>query len=156
MSTPSTRYKSEADDSAGPAKKVVIPTDGDAQVIEEISGGVDLHGLTKDLAFLEERVKVLVYPVNDGQSVSRLVSVGVNGEKMYLIAGKPKWVKRKHIAQLIKARPDVIYHTSDDPSAERMNIMTRQSTSKYNFEVLEDTPRGQAWLNHYRQIWQKR
>jgi hypothetical protein len=153
MAIVSKRYGSEADDSTGPARSVEIPADGEARVIEDAPAGVQLDALFRDLTFMEEKVQIVLHPVNDGQNTTRLVSVGNNGVKQYIMAGTPQWIKRKFVAQLIKARPDIIYHQSDDPSAERLNMLTRQSTSRYNFDVVEDSARGKTWLNEYRRRW---
>lgn len=154
MAAPSTRYRTEADDSSGKEQKLVIPTDGEARVEgivnPEPASALQNHTKLEKLAFLEEKVLILVHPPQSEHDTARLISVGVNGKKQYILAGEPKWVRRKYVEQLVKARPDHISHRSDDPFAERANIMSKISTSRYNFDVLQDTAKGAAWLAELR------
>lgn len=118
----------------------------EAGVVDKVPAGADLKKLFQDLAFLEEKVLIMLYPSQVEGDTTRLTSVGVNGSKVYLMAGKPTWVRRKHVGQLVKARPDFITHRTDDPNDPRPNVMGKISTSRYNFDVIEDSRQGRMWL----------
>lgn len=145
MATASYR-KVSADPIAGPMKALET---GEKQ-IDEVPQGVDYKALFADEAFMGEYVSIMLHPTQDTSETG--VPVSVNGRRVYLIPGRPMKVRRIYIAQLIKARPDIIIHRSDDPYAPESehNRMYRQSTSRYNFDVLEDTPRGVGWLKELR------
>jgi len=86
------------------------------------------------------------------------VPVSVNGDRVSLKPGRPQVVRRYHVAQLLKARPDIVIHRSDDYNAreEDMNMMYRQNTSRYNFDVIEDTTQGAAWCRELRTHYQQK
>lgn len=130
----------------GPVEAVETPSAGEALMVDEIPKGVDYKQLMADEAFMNEKVLIMVYPSQVEGDTSRLVSVGVNGKKVYLLAGKPSYVRRFHVAQLLKARPDFVTHRTDDPNDPRPNVLTKVSTSRYNFDVVEDSGKGRMWL----------
>jgi hypothetical protein len=131
MPSLSSPRKLEADDSAGPLRAI---EEGDP-VIDEVPRGVSWRGLFADEKFMNELVTIMLHPSQDTSEMG--VPVSVNG---------------LHVAQLLKARPDIVIHRSDDPYAPETehNRMYRQSSSRYNFDVLEDTPRGIMWLKELR------
>jgi hypothetical protein len=146
MPSLSSPRKLEADDSAGPLRAI---EEGDP-VIDEVPRGVSWRGLFADEKFMNELVTIMLHPSQDTSEMG--VPVSVNGLRAYLIPGRPMKVRRLHVAQLLKARPDIVIHRSDDPYAPETehNRMYRQSSSRYNFDVLEDTPRGIMWLKELR------
>lgn len=145
MATASHR-KLSADDTPGPIKAISEQAPG----IDEVPQGADYTKLFADEKFMQEFVTILLHPTQDISEVG--VPVSVNGKRVYMIPNRPIQIPRTHVAQLLKARPDVVIHRSDDfgaPEAQH-NRMFRQSTSRYNFEVLKDTPKGIAWLRELR------
>lgn len=144
MSTAPNRRLS-ADDSAGPIKDIQL----DKPQIEEVHD-TDLHRLFADVAFMEERVLIVLHPGLDESEIG--VPVSVNGDRVYIIPGRPTWVKRKHVGQLVKAKPDYVNHRQDSPDGPEamMNRFQKRTTSRYNFDVEQDTPKGIAWLKEYR------
>lgn len=137
------RNSTEAEDMTGPYEAIETPEVG---IVDKVPSGSDIKALFRDLAFLEEYVTIMLYPSMVEGDTTRLISVGVNGSKVYLLAGKPTKVRRKHVGQLVKARPDFITHRTDDPNEARPNVMGKVSTSRYNFDVVEDSMRGRMWL----------
>lgn len=135
-----------ADDSTGAVKAI---EDGDPG-IDEIPKGIDYKKLFADEAFMNELVTIVLLPGADPSETG--VPVSVNGLRVYIVPGRPTKVRRLHIAQLIKARPDIVTHRSDDYNAPEteLNRMYRYSTSRYNFDVIEDTPKGAAWTRELR------
>jgi len=148
----SPRRRVEADDTPGPIEAIVEKAPG----IDEVPKGTDYKKLFAEEKFMNELVTIILHPGLDASEIG--VPVGVNGKRVYITPGRPCKVPRTHIAQLVKARPDTINHRSDDYNApeQQMNIMYKQSTSKYNFDVIEDTPKGAAWLRELRAHHQRR
>ncbi len=141
------RTRLSADDSSGIKKAVVETTPG----IDEIPQGTDYKTLFANEAFMNEWVPIVLLPSSDPSEVG--VPVSVNGRRVYIIPGQLTKVPRTHIAQLVKARPDTITHQSNDYGApeSQQNRMYRQSTSRYNFDVVNDSAQGIAWLRELRQ-----
>ena len=152
MITAKTQRKLEADDSAG----IIHTMDDDGPFIDEIPKGVDYKKLFADEAFMAEQVLILLHPTQDMSEIE--VPVSVNGKRVPIIPNRPTRIPRTHVAQLLKARPDVVNHRSDNPQENEryMNRMYRQSTSRYNFDVLEDTSRGVMWLRELRANYTQR
>lgn len=151
--SPSSRKTSlDADDTAGPV--VMVSPD---KLIDEIPAGTDYKALMSDVKFMEELVVILLHPLGQQES-EPAVPVGVNGDRANLTPGQATRVKRKHVAQLLKARPDYVSHVGGDNNAapETHNRFFQQSTSRYNFDVIKDTPRGIAWLNELRRHYTRR
>ena len=136
----------EADDSDGVLKEISEQTPG----IDVVPQGIDYKALFAEEAFMAEKVTIMLQPTEDESEVG--LPVGVNGKRVYLVPGRIQQIPRTHVAQLVKARPDRITHRYDDyhEREDRLNIMRRQSKSLYNFDVLEDTPKGVAWLRDLR------
>lgn len=142
----------EADDTPGP--KLDVQPD---KLIDEIPAGADYKELMASVAFMFEPVVIVLHALGQ-QEAEPAVPVGVNGDRAYLTPGVPTRVKRYHVAQLLKARPDYVTHQGGEVSnrEESHNRFFRQSTSRYNFDVLEDTPRGVAWLRELRRQYTRR
>jgi hypothetical protein len=142
----------EADDTPGP----VIDVAPD-KLIDEVPAGVDYKELVANQAFMSEPVVIVLHALGQ-QEAEPAVPVGVNGDRAYLIPGTPTRVKRYHVAQLLKARPDYVSHQGGDvsQSEQNHNRFFKQSTSRYNFDVIEDTPRGIAWLRELRRQYTRR
>lgn len=136
----------DADDSPGITKAI---EEGDPG-IDEVPRGTDFKKLFSDEAFMNDWVTIVLQPTQDSSEIG--VPVSVNGRRAYIIPGRPTKVRRIHIAQLVKARPDIVTHRSDDVNVpeRELNLMFRQSTSRYNFDVIEDTVQGAAWLRELR------
>jgi hypothetical protein len=142
----------EADDTPGP--KVEVQPE---KLIDEVPAGVDYKALMAEQAFMCEPVVIVLHALGQ-QEAEPAVPVGVNGDRAYLTPGMPTRVKRYHVAQLVKARPDYVTHRGGDVTAPEQthNSMFRQSTSRYNFDVMEDTPQGVDWLRELRRQYTRR
>jgi len=143
--------KLEADDSSGPVKAISQKE----LLVDETPHGADYRKLFAEESFMNEPVGILLHPTQDLSEIG--IPVSVNGDRVYIIPNRKTIVKRKHVAQLMKARPDYIIHRSDDHNAPEsdLNRMYRQSTSKYNFEILKDTSQGIAWFKELRTQYTK-
>jgi len=142
----------EADDTPGP----VIETKPD-KLIDEVPAGADYKELLHSVAFMAEPVVIMLHALGQ-QEAEPAVPVGVNGDRAYLTPGVPTRVKRYHVAQLVKARPDYVTHNGGDVTSPESshNRFFHQSTSRYNFDVIEDTPQGAAWLRELRRQYTRR
>jgi hypothetical protein len=136
----------EADDSTGPMKAIEEP----GKQIDEVPARADYNQFLKEAGFMSEWVTIMLHPSQDVSEVG--VPVSVNGNRVYIVPGKPIKVRRFHVNQLLKARPDIVLHRSDDYNApeSELNRMYRQSASRYNFDIVEDTPAGAAWFKAVR------
>lgn len=148
----SRKPSADADDTPGP---VVDLAPG--SLIDEVPTGTDYKQLMADTAFMHESVAILLHPLGQ-QEAEPAVPVGVNGDRAYLTPGVISRVRRYHVAQLLKARPDYISHVGGEIGGpeDSHNRFLRQSTSRYNFDVVEDTPRGIAWLKELRRHYTRR
>lgn len=159
MTTPNTVVRKtsasrqvEADDTPGP----VIET-GPDKLIDEVPAGADYKELMASAAFMFEPVVIVLHALGQ-QEAEPAVPVGVNGDRAYLKPGVPTRVKRYHVAQLLKARPDYVTHNGGEvtDSEQNHNRFFKQSTSRYNFDVIEDTAQGAAWLRELRRQYTRR
>ena len=148
----SSSRRAEADDTPGPLIDVAPE-----KLIDEVPAGVDYKKLVADQAFMHEPVVIVLHALGQ-QEAEPAVPVGVNGDRAYLTPNVPTRVKRYHVAQLLKARPDYVTHNGGDVTAPEAdhNRFFKQSTSRYNFDVLEDTPQGVAWLRELRRQYTRR
>lgn len=152
--------KLEADATPGP----VINVNAE-KLIDEIPAGVDYKKLMEDQAFMAEVVVIMLHPLGQAEA-EPMVPVSVQGHRVLLTPGVPSskdlrsqsCVRRYHVAQLMKARPDYVTHRggSDNAHESTHNRLFKQSTSRYNFDVLEDTPKGIAWLRELRRQYTRR
>jgi len=142
----------EADDTPGP----VLELDPE-KLIDEVPAGVDYRKLMSDEAFLAEPVGIVLHALGQ-QENEPSVPVSVNGDRVNIMPGQLTRVKRYHVAQLLKARPDYVTHTGGDVNAAEQthNSFFKQSTSRYNFDVVEDSARGRAWLTELRRQYTRR
>lgn len=148
----------EADDTPGPVVDL-----NPSELVDEIPAGVDYKQLMADAAFMREPVKIVVHPLSQ-QEAEIAIPIGVNGDRAYVIPGLVTGeggrdiTRRYHVAQLLKARPDYVSHIGGEVGAPEgsHNRFNRQSTSRYNFDVVEDTQRGIAWLKALRQHYTRR
>jgi hypothetical protein len=152
------RKSLDADDTPGP----VVDLDPGA-LIDEVPASLDYKQLMADVAFMREPVKIMVHPRGQ-QEAEVAIPIGVNGDRAYVIPGLVTGeggrdiTRRYHVAQLLKARPDYVSHVGGEVGAPEgsHNRFNRQSTSRYNFDVVEDTARGIAWLKELRRHYTRR
>ena len=142
----------EADDTPGPVIEVALE-----KLIDEVPAGVDYKKLMDDDAFMHEPVGIVLHALGQQENEPG-VTVSVNGDRVYLVPGQLTRVKRYHVGQLLKARPDYVTHSGGNVNSEEHthNSFFKQSTSRYNFDVVEDTERGRQWLVELRRQYTRR
>lgn len=136
------------------SRKAYIPTTGDAEIVQESLGSVtgsDRSDYNAMLAFNEQEIKIIVWPQSANESdTTRLIAVGVQGRKQYIMAGREQWLKRKYVERLVRARPDMVKASGsiDGRTQKERNVMDIVSRTAYTFEVLEDPEpqKGRQWL----------
>lgn len=142
----------EADDTPGPALEL-----DPEKLIDEVPAGVDYQKMMSDEAFLAEPVGIVLHALGQ-QENEPSIPVSVNGDRVNVVPGQLTRVKRYHVAQLLKARPDYVTHNGGDVNSPEQthNSFFRQSTSRYNFDVVEDSPKGLSWLREMRRQYTRR
>lgn len=154
MSTPPVQIRKsvDADDTPGPLLEL-----NPKKLIDEIPAGSDYKELVAEQAFLAEQVEIVLQPLPETEGETQ-VSVSVNDDRVVLIPGVPTRVRRYHVAQLMKARPSQISHVGGEVGQAEayLNSMRQQSLSRYNFDYLDESPRGRAWFQELRRQYTRR
>jgi len=86
------------------------------------------------------------------------VPISVDGDRISLTPGIPITVRRYHLDRLIRARPDSVTRDGGEismPESQR-NLVYRQSFSRYNFDIIKDTPAGLDWARELRRKYTRR
>lgn len=98
------------------------------------------------LAFMEEVVTVIVAPTSDPQAPG-IVEVWNAGRPQRFVRGMEQQVKRKFVEVLARAKP-VNYGNEEyrDPAGNQSVRWPGRMSLLHPFTVVNDTPRGQAWL----------
>lgn len=113
----------------------------------EVVDGPRLHDKASTMAFMEEKVVVMVHTTND-KTKEPIPCVSVNGINQYIVRGKPQIIKRKFVEGLARAREESVNTPfgRDANGFDTYNISKTQSL-KYPFQVVDDpNPNGRAWL----------
>lgn len=125
----------------GPAEDSLDP-----QIIEVVSGP-DFKDLAEQLAFMEEKVEVVVHPSADKNS-SPIVEVWNNGRSQRFVRGRSQVVRRKFVYELARAK-ETSYQQEDymDGNGDRAIRNNAVVTPRYPFAIRrDDNPKGRDWL----------
>jgi hypothetical protein len=101
-----------------------------------------------DIMFMEELVKIRVEPLQE-KNPRKLIDLYVNGVAEWVPVGRPWIMRRKYVEVLARSKPINVQtkHESAEESLNPQNEIVRTTSSQFPFSVLQDTPRGIAWLN---------
>lgn len=113
----------------------------------EVVDGPEWKDRAAELAFMEERVDVVVHESSDKQA-EPIVEVWVNGRAQRFIRGQVQTVKRKFVERLARAKP-AHYRNEEYIDAEGGKAVRwpKGHTLAYPFAVVRDeNPKGPAWL----------
>lgn len=132
--------------------QVEIATTGSVareDLVREIEPQTDMtrfESKADELKFMEEPVTIFLHETNNPNE-EPVVAIGVNGDNLWLQRGREHVVKRKHVLNLVTARP-TSYTTVDavDRDGARTVNLRSHTALKYPFSVIKDTSRGQAWF----------
>ncbi|NIB43814.1 hypothetical protein HBA55_29700 [Pseudomaricurvus alkylphenolicus] len=107
-----------------------------------------LKDKAKILAFMEESVEVEIADVTD-QHADATFPIWVNGQCEVFQRGTRKWVKRKFVEGLARARTTSYRNElrTNPETGERFYAWPRQTGFRYPFSVVtENNPNGSRWL----------
>lgn len=113
----------------------------------EIVDGPQWKDRAAELAFMEERVEVMVHE-SSNENEEDIVSVWCNGRRQNFIRGVPVVVKRKFVERLARAKP-TSYKNEEfvDHEGAKSVRWPKKTTLRYPFSVIRDeNPRGAPWL----------
>lgn len=101
-----------------------------------------------ELMFMEELVKVRVEPLTE-KNPRKIIDLYVNGKPEWVPVGRPWIMRRKFVEVLARSKPINVQtkHEQPEESLDPQNEVIRTTSAQFPFSVLEDTPRGIAWLN---------
>lgn len=106
----------------------------------------------KALAFMEELVEIEIFP-QPGRNPQNVFDIQVNGTAMVFRAGERKYVKRKFVEGLLRAKP-VHYGNEEyvDKNDGIKKVKHPVSTSlRFPFSIIRDpSPKGDAWAKAVR------
>ena len=133
-----------------PDGEVNIPLTGDAALERsgfDIIDGPAAMKKADELAFMEERVTIIVHETED-PNAENPVSVTVNGRNQFIFRGQPIDVKRKFVERLARAKKTGYrQHLDDTSDPVRYNKLYTTTGITYPFSVIHDpNPRGMDWL----------
>jgi hypothetical protein len=112
----------------------------------DVVEGPDALRHAEELAFMEEKVTILVHESTD-PNADNPVEVGVNGRKQFIFRGHPQEVRRCYVERLARAKRTSFRQdtTSSDPTV--LNKLHQATALQYPFSLIEDkNPRGGPWL----------
>jgi hypothetical protein len=98
-------------------------------------------------AFMNEPVTIRIHTTSE-KNAEPVFPIRVNGREEFFARGQTKTVARRFVYGLAMARPTSYrneeYRTADGSQSYRWPSSTGL---RYGFEVVQDTPKGIAWLN---------
>lgn len=109
-------------------------------------GTPDFKDHAENLAFMEERVLVRVMESAD-KNAEKIVEVFNDGVPQRFVRGQWQIAKRKFVEVLARAKPfSVQTPEMTDGNGNRTTAINVSHGLRYPFEMRDDNPRGQAWL----------
>lgn len=101
-----------------------------------------------EIMFMEELVKIRIEPLTE-KNPRKLVDLYVNGVPEWVPVGRPWVMRRKFVEVLARSKPISVQtkHEQPEESLDPRNEIIRTTSAQFPFSVLQDTPRGIAWLN---------
>lgn len=135
----------------GQAKPRDMSTVGDAKFTPstiEVVDGPDFKEHAAALAFMEEKVEVIVHP-SPIPDDAPIVETWNDGRRQIFIRGMKQWVRRKFVECLARAKP--INYTQqivkNEQTGDVVQRMIPAQGARYPFSVVtEPNPSGHAWL----------
>ena len=128
-----------------PLDEVLIRQAPEIEAISESSLTMDELG---DIMFMEELVKIRVEPLQE-KNPRKLIDLYVNGVPEWVPVGRPWVMRRKYVEVLARSKPISVQtkHEQPEESLDPRNEIVRSTSAQFPFSVLQDTPKGVAWLN---------
>ncbi len=101
-----------------------------------------------EVMFMEELVKIRIEPLTE-KNPRKIIDLYVNGKAEWVPVGRPWIMRRKYVEVLARSKPISVQtkHEQPEEALDPQNEVIRSSSAQFPFSVLQDTPRGIAWLN---------
>lgn len=113
--------------------------------IEIVDGPVQSKKLD-EMAFMNEMVTVRIHPTTD-KNANPFPEVWVNGRVQRFVRGEEQKVRRCFVEVLARAKGTTYDNVkAKDPNGEDKYMYPSHTAEVYPFTVINDTPRGEAWL----------
>ncbi len=128
-----------------PLDQVLVREAPEIEAIGDASLTMDELG---DIMFMEELVKIRVEPLQE-KNPRKLIDLYVNGVPEWVPVGRPWIMRRKYVEVLARSKPINVQtkHEQPEESLDPRNEIIRSTSAQFPFSVLQDTPKGIAWLN---------
>jgi len=110
--------------------------------------GAGAMAYVDELAFMNEKVEVLILDSQNNNDTTRLVPIGVNGKQYHLLRGQWSTVPRFVLEILAKAKKEswnFAYKKNPDGSTSDTNQMHR--ALRYPHQFKDNNPKGMAWYD---------
>lgn len=127
---------------------VKISLDGAAHLDRpdiEIVDGPNAMSIADELAFMEERVCVVVHESTDPNAEDPIL-VANGGINQWIFRGQETIVKRKFVERLARAKLTNYRQNLAEKDVDKYNRLFMATAVQYPFSVIGDSPRGQDWL----------
>lgn len=139
-----------AEQELNPDESLIIPATG--PVIRDDNSIVAAEGpigddYAKELAFLEEKVEVMVHESTD-PNAENPVQVACNGINQFFVRGQTQVVKRKFVEILARSKTtSIATRDARDLSGDLTTRIEKATALRYPFSVIRDeNPKGAVWL----------
>jgi len=127
-----------------------MSVDGDAHIDPidiEIVDGPDFRKRADALAFMEEKIEIMVHETTY-KNAQPIVESWCNGRSQFFFRGQPTVVKRKYVGVLARAKQTT--YTQQNvrlPNGDNTIRNIPHTALQYPFSVLQDpNPKGADWL----------
>jgi hypothetical protein len=139
-----------AEQDLGVQKDLVLPATGPVirdDLSIEIAEGTLPDDYAKSLAFMEEKLEVLVHESTD-PNADNPVLLACNGVNQFFVRGQPQLVKRKYVEILARSKTTAIATREvRDYQGDLSTSITKATALRYPFSIVRDeNPQGAAWL----------
>ena len=112
----------------------------------EIERFIDMDAVEME-KFMSETVVVYVHPSREAGSLE-VITPSVNGTNQPIIRGRDLPIKRKYVEALARCHTIKYEQRVPDPSKPDNFQMVEKKVPDYPFDVIQDTPKGKAWLKN--------
>lgn len=110
--------------------------------------GSDAMSYAEELAFMNEKVQVIILDSQNASDTTRLCPIGVNGKTYHLLRGEWSTVPRFVLEILAKTKKEswnFAYKKNSDGSTSDTNQMHR--ILRYPHQFKDTNPKGMAWYD---------
>lgn len=106
---------------------------------------------TEDSKFMDEKVLVRILPSSD-KHAEKIICIGNGGTNQHFLRGEWTIAKRKYVEVLARAKPFSVQTPEiTDGNGDRTTKIDLSHGLRYPFEMRDQNPIGQTWLNHIMQ-----